>query len=293
MSMWAISSCARHILLAAGLLMLSVPAHAEPGCALEIRRADAPSMTVDPFDRRQQSALITVEVFNAGSEPCDAVIELSDPVAGQSGQSWRQGIGLEFFERSPTTAASTGSLAVQSARVNPGTSRTFKFTPQLSLRGAPLRGERSFELTAEILGGGSEARLSRVSFDLDVEVVAATSLTIAGMSADRTLHLGDLRAGAVGTATLYAQSNGPFRINVTSQNRGKLKHEDDPKLEGVAYQVIAEGGTSNLAQPLSIFFEGPTALLGKRLDLTVRTPNAPLLFAGTYKDVIEVEITPY
>jgi hypothetical protein len=292
MSMWAISSCARQALVAS-VFVLALPAQAESVCTLEIRRVDAPSVRIDPFDRRRPSALITVDVFNPGSEPCVGVVELSDTTAGQAGQTWRQGIGLEFFERSSIAAPSTGSLAIQSARIDPGTARTYSFTPQLSFRDAPIRGDRFFEMTATLLGEEPGTTKSRLSFDLDVEVVAATSLTLAGMSADRTLYLGDLRPGAVATATFYAQSNGPFRVNVTSQNRGKLKHEDDPKLEGIAYQVVAEGGTSRLTQPLSLFFEGATPVLGKRLDLTVRTPPSPLLFAGTYKDVIEVEITPY
>jgi hypothetical protein len=292
MSMWAMSSCARRG-LAAGLLVLALPVHAESACTLEIRRVDAASVRIDPFDRRQQSALIAVEVFNSGSEPCEGVVELSDTAAGLAGQAWRQGIGLEFFEKSRTTAPSTGSLAIQSARIDPGTARTYRFTPQISFRDAPARGERFFEMTASLLGEAADSAKSKLSFDLDVDVVAATSLTLAGMSADRTLYLGDLRPGAVGTATLYAQSNGPFRVNVTSQNRGKLKHQDDRKLEGISYQVVSEGRTSNLSRPLQLFFEGPTPLLGKRLDLTVRTPPSPLLFAGTYKDIIEVEITPY
>jgi hypothetical protein len=280
-------------MLASSVFLLALPAHAESACDLEILRVDAPSVTIDPFDRRQKSALITVEVFNSGNEACEGVVELSDPTTGQAGQAWRQGVGLEFFDKLRTTLTSTGSLAIQSARIDPGTSRTYSFTPQLSFRDAPARGDRFFEMTASLLGEGYGDAKSRQSFDLDVEVVAATTLTLAGLSADRTLYLGDLRPGAVGTATLYAQSNGPFRVNVSSQNRGKLKHEDDPKLEGLAYQVVAEGGTSSLAQPMSLFFEGPTPLLGKRLDFTVRTPHAPLLFAGTYKDIIEVEITPY
>lgn len=292
MSMWAISSCARR-LLAASVFVLALPAQAEAVCTLEIRRVDAPSVRIDPFDRRKQSALISVEVFNSGTEACDGVVELGDTTAGQDGQAWRQGVGLEFFEKSRTRTPSTGSLAIQSARIDPGAARTYSFTPQLSFRDAPTRGERFFEMTATLLGEEPGTTKSRLSFDLDVEVVAATSLTMAGMNADRTLYLGDLRPGAVGTATFYAQSNGPFRVNITSQNRGKLRHEDDRKLEGLAYQVVADGGTSSLSQPVSLFFEGPTPLLGKRLDLTVRTPPSPLLFAGTYKDIIEVEITPY
>lgn len=292
MSIWAISSCASS-LLAASLFLLALPAHSETACNLEIRRVDAPSVTIDPFDRRQKSALITVEVFNAGNEVCDGVVELTDPTAGQAGQTWRQGVGLEFFEKSRTTPASTGSLAIQSARIDPGTARTYSFTPQLLFRDAPARGGRLFEMTASLVGDGYGAAKSRQSFDVDIDVVAATTLTIAGMSPDRTLYLGDLRPGAAGTATLYAQSNGPFRVNVSSQNRGKLEHEDDRQLEGIAYQVVTEGAMSSLAQPMSLFFEGPTPLLGKRLDFTFRTPPAPLVFAGTYKDVIEVEITPY
>lgn len=292
MSIWAKSSCVRRA-FAASVFVLALPAQAYAVCSLEIQRVDAPSARIDPFDRRRPSALISVDVFNSGTDACDGVVELSDTAAGQTGLAWREGIGLEFFEKLRIATPSTGSLAIQSARIDPGTTRTFSFTPQLSFRGAPSRGDRFFELTATLLGEGPGTAKSRLSFDLDVEVVAATSLTLAGMSADRTLYLGDLRPGAVGTATFYAQSNGPFRINVTSQNQGKLKHDEDRNLEGIAYQVAADGGMSNLSQPLSIFFQAATPLLGKRLDLTVRTPPSPLMFAGTYKDVIEVEITPY
>ena len=113
------------------------------------------------------------------------------------------------------------------------------------------------------------------------------------MSSDRTVYLGDLRPGAVGAAVFYVQSNGPYTVTIRSENKGILKHTEDRQLAGVRYDVSADGQSAQLTSPMTLFRNSRTPLLGERMALGIRTPASPLLFAGTYRDVIEVEVTPY
>ncbi|WP_148205882.1 MULTISPECIES: hypothetical protein [Hyphomonas] len=113
------------------------------------------------------------------------------------------------------------------------------------------------------------------------------------MNADRTVYLGDLRPGARGNASFYVQSNGPYKMTIRSENRGVLTHTEDRRLAGIRYEVQADDQIASLTQAMTVYRNDRTPLLGDRMILGIRTAPSPLSFAGTYKDIIEVEVTPY
>ncbi|MEQ9506073.1 MAG: hypothetical protein RLO80_07355 [Hyphomonas sp.] len=280
---------------AAALLatMILVVAPASAGCDLSIERAEAPAITLDPFDARVRPSFVTVEVSNRGEESCLASVALRDTLAGNAGASSRDGVQLEFYGRARAGRIATGVLVVEEMLIGAGETKEVRFAPQIGFTQVPKRGERRFELTAEVVASESNTPVSFSDFDLNVFVAPATSIVLAGMSADRTLNLGDLRAGGAATANFYVQSNGPYRVAVRSETQGLLQHAEDRNLKGVRYQVTTGNQTTSLARPLFIFKNEATTVLGDRMSLMVRTEPNPLLFAGVYKDVIEVEVTPY
>ncbi len=266
---------------------------ADAVCEAEIRRVEAPGVLLDPFDGRQRPAQITLVIANPGDEDCVASVVIRDLLQPQGARASRQGVELEFIERRRSAVSVPGALAMEDVRVPAGKEQEIQFTPKLSFSSVPLRGARQFELTADIYDGTLQSQTGSTPFDLNVEVLASTAISLAGMSADRTVYLGDLRPGARGNASFYVQSNGPYKMTIRSENRGVLTHTEDRRLAGIRYEVQADDQIASLTQAMTVYRNDRTPLLGERMILGIRTAPSPLSFAGTYKDVIEVEVTPY
>lgn len=288
-----LSGSAVHRLCAVLVAGLCFGGHAFADCDLEIRRVDSPAQVLNPFDGRARPVQIIVEIANRGTSACDGVVVLRDEVSAEAGRTSRDGIELEFYERNRTARSVPGSLAAEEVRVDAGKTAEIKFTPQLSFARVPLRGERRFELAADIIDLASNHRADTDAFDLRVDVAASTAISLAGMKSDQTIDLGDLRLGGTGNAVFYVQSNGPYKMTIRSENQGRLLHTEDESLGGVDYRVTAGRRTSSLKEAVTVFKSEATPLLGERTVLGFRTPANPLLYAGTYRDVIEVEVTPY
>ncbi|MFN4101649.1 MAG: hypothetical protein ACK4GT_17945 [Pararhodobacter sp.] len=267
-------------------------AWAMPACDLAVSRVDSLPISVDPFEARPRAAPVSVEVRNDSEEECAGILSLADAIGGSPDRIVRSGVGLSFRERASTVGGGAGSLAARDIRVPARSSRSFTFAPVLTIDGVPSRGPRRFELSARVQTPASPDA-AETGFDLNIDVPASTRVTVAGLPADRTIHLGDLSQGGQGRATLYMQSNGPYMVSVRSMNQGRMVHQTDPGLPSIDYQLMFDGRASSLAAPVQVFRDSQTPMLGDQSVLLFTAAAGILAYAGTYKDVIEVEVSPY
>lgn len=108
----------------------------------------------------------------------------------------------------------------------------------------------------------------------------------------RDLSFGEVTRGSVLRTAVFYQSNAAVSITVTSQNRGRLVHDDGPGVPPIAYSLFYDGARVDLSSPSQINhpFRG---LAATRDEMVLEVPPGDARFAGNYRDVLTLNYTAY
>lgn len=158
--------------------------------------------------------------------------------------------------------------------------------------------ERVFDVTAVDAATG-EALLESESLILRAVVASRAQVNIAGASGAFNpamsvpfIDLGELHTGLSREVFVQVRSNADTRIVVTSENGGRLVHQEAPDMPPVDYAVELDGELSDLDQPLEIVRRPALSLAGTSYPMLIRVTDADGKAAGTYRDYILVEVIP-
>lgn len=234
-----------------------------------------------------------VTLSNPDTIPCPVLLVLSDQNATDQRQVKDTGVSLDFAEPGPIARSGRPGLIARSVTVPPEGHVVVRLLPRLRVTGVPGPGPRLFNLMLGYSFEGTMVPSADRIFSLPVEVATRATITPAGTSSNRVIDLGDLRDGGAATASVYLHSNGPHSMTITSDNGGRLINTDETVATSVGYGVLLEGVYSGLDQPITVFRNSPTPLSGDLVKMYFSSPPRNDLFAGTYRDVIEIEVSPY
>lgn len=108
----------------------------------------------------------------------------------------------------------------------------------------------------------------------------------------RDLSFGEVTRGSVLRTAVFYQSNAAVSITITSQNRGKLAHDDGPGVPPIPYDLFYDGARIDLsaASQINRPFRG---LAATRDEMVLEVPPGDARFAGNYRDVLMLAYTAY
>ena len=90
---------------------------------------------------------------------------------------------------------------------------------------------------------------------------------------------------------IQVRGNAPANIKVSSENDGRMKHEEREDTY-VDYSVVVDGESSTLESPLELQRIVASDLEGSAYPMTVTIGNVDSSYAGAYQDLITIDVSP-
>lgn len=134
-----------------------------------------------------------------------------------------------------------------------------------------------------------------VNADIDTEVGVCLGCEVLFDANAQTyeMNFGVLEEGETRAVTVRARSNDGYRISMTSEYRGVMRHTSDTDF--VRYQLTVNGAEVNLSGKSVEVAQrtGRTAAPGDALSVQVRIGSVVDLTAGDYRDHITITVAAY
>lgn len=105
------------------------------------------------------------------------------------------------------------------------------------------------------------------------------------------VNFGELKRGDSRRVSLQVRANTPAMITIESENKGRLRHKEENNLY-VDYGVHVDGEGSTLENPLVLNREIAKTIEGSAYPMDIIIGDVTSSFAGSYRDVITVEVRP-
>ncbi len=289
-------------LAAAMLLSAAAPGNAQ-ACSLALE--DVSSLNwegrgggYDPFDAVSFSDRFTFKVVHlepAGTT-CDVVVRI-EPI-GPSRLSGPAGSALDYALRTEQNQPTTAESLDFRRGLDPGEPSDVSFVvfiPALQTSGSGQH-EARLRITAfEDVAGVLQQRDTKDAI-LRATVISAARMAFVGAVGRRqTVDFGELTDGkSAPPVFLDVRSTGDFEIRLTSEQRGSLTQTVAGTRWVVPYSATLGGGAVDLTALSGDTrrFGGPTAATGDRIPLDLRIGTVGNVRAGTYRDVVTIEVTP-
>ncbi|MEM9897805.1 MAG: spore coat protein U domain-containing protein [Pseudomonadota bacterium] len=168
--------------------------------------------------------------------------------------------------------------------------RTGSYSDQVTFRLYTVE-EGTFTLVSEVPG--------LIQTDVPEKVDISISITDRDFDINLTtaiLDFGELETDETGQAFIRIRSNGDYSLIASSQNGGRLLHEEFGTRAAVSYSGSMSGipfrfGEQD-ASATSLRGKGPTTNSGDAHRVDVRIGDVGSLPAGAYRDIITFSVTP-
>jgi hypothetical protein len=139
-----------------------------------------------------------------------------------------------------------------------------------------------------------QAAVDTHSLTVDCEVQSILSVTLAGGGTATSVDFGEITSGEERTVLLKARANRDYRLELVSQNSGRLTL--DPTIPGeewgIDYSVLVDGTAQSLEQGVKIVEYNSPSQGETSHSLLFRLNDARMKRAGIYKDVVSIKIIP-
>jgi len=159
-------------------------------------------------------------------------------------------------------------------------------------------GAFSLPLNVELVDLTSNAVIADSNLEIQAVVGVRLQTNIAGANTNRNVNsrfamvnFGVLESGESQQVSLQIRGNSSADITLTSENDGKLRHNDDSELF-VDYSVNVDGEASSLESPLNMIRAVDKTIRGSAYPVKIIIGDVEGSFAGPYRDVITVEVRP-
>ena len=160
--------------------------------------------------------------------------------------------------------------------------------PLGDIRAGQFRRSGVYQAQIEITAGDTTQPLTLASRVMPVMRFEASSR--AGVE---NIDLGDLSRGSRTTATFFYRTNADMSVTATSDNGGRLVHEDGPALGSIPYRAFLAGSELDTVKggaPVDLPFSRLT-VQGQMLE--IRVEPATNVYAGRYRDTLTLSFIPY
>jgi len=133
---------------------------------------------------------------------------------------------------------------------------------------------------------------------LQVQVEPGLQMNIAGTRGNyekgekvAVIDFNELQTGETQQVFIQVRGNTRAEIKIESENGGVMRSREDQSLF-VDYTVNLDGVKSTLATPLSIVRHVAPNKRGSAYKMKVRVGNVERAFAGSYQDIIHINVSP-
>ncbi len=131
-----------------------------------------------------------------------------------------------------------------------------------------------------------------------VSVPARAQVNIAGASGRfgsshaSAIDFGQLTTGAHRRAFVQIRANTGVFAQISSKNHGVLRNEAWPDASPISYSLVLNGIPINLNLKATESLDPPATIDGLSLPMDITIGSVEGKFAGTYSDVITIEVSP-
>ncbi len=280
---------------ALGLTLLTVSLSAVAAQAQsQLDAASDVQVLFDPFDGRAAVATLRFDIRHDEAEP-PAALQLR-PVDGD----WRlHPVGLRYGLRT-SDGRESGGPALNAPVRAPDARRTSDLSvdvvvPALQFAEA---GEATAELEATLLdragapiGSPRRVRVTAVVPPRAQANIAGARGAFGSQPALPFIDFGEMQTGETRNAFLQVRANAAAAITAVSQNGGRLVNDDAPDSPGVPYRLEIDGVAASLESPLTLQRRPPASLDGASYPMRFTLGDVSGAYAGTYRDVVTVDVT--
>ena len=159
-------------------------------------------------------------------------------------------------------------------------------------------GEYTLDIDIYIIDLENKNQVSnKISTQIKAKVIAKLQTNLAGTRGNfkdgksyAILDFEELTSGESKTVFIQVRGNALAKININSENNGKMVHQKHKHLF-VPYSVNVDGESSRLTSPLIIPRRPAKNLNGSAYPMKVIIGDVTNKHAGIYKDIIHIDVT--
>lgn len=246
----------------------------DPGNAVDARLSLRLSSTAGPLDAACQAVPVVITPGAAETLPLrlsNGSSQLGSSLAASSVVS-RSGRSLVLSDSARNDLVAGRSVVVPLGDVNAG----------------QFRRSGMYQAQVDVTAGASTQ-----PFTLASRVMPVMRFEAGSRDGVENMELGDLSRGSRSTATFFYRTNADMAVTATSENGGRLVHEDGARIGSIPYRAFLGGAELDAAtggSPVDLPF---SRLSAQSQTLEVRVAPATNVYAGRYRDTLTLSFMPY
>lgn len=287
-----------------GCALATALSGAANACETEIT-PDSSAMYIDydPFAFMRSEGQLAFKVTNHSEQDCEVEIILKDTaqISKAEVEIANSGILVAFSARSQDAPLRPSAVpGVWRINLAHGRSTGVVISGLIIKDAVPSAGRHEAELSVGIRGDGiALAPVSSLPLHVILFAQPRAQMNIVGTEGTfgkgpsvAQVNFGEIATNSIRRVFLQVRANTTSRLSIDSANRGRLLREGGVNGEvGVAYRAQLSEAQVDLTQHWELIFEPPRSLAGTSLplDLTIGTVSAER--AGTYSDVLTIELS--
>lgn len=285
--------------------VLAVAASIVPAAAQEagpepvIEASPEPALVYEPFGAAPPLTELVVTIEG----PPQSVLRVTPATVGVLAFEG-QGTAIPYALSSPDAPPSAGG-AVLEILVPDGDDEAAAGRAEVAVQLLPVPnltpppGDYEALIDLALLGPGGDVLTQLIEVPVLLTVPARADVVFAGTTGafdpSRSvafIDFGELETGERRDLFVTVRANADTLITLASENGGVLKHEEKPELPSIGYTVTLDGEASSLAAPLLLTRPTPSGPGGTAYPLAIIIGRVEGAFAGPYRDLITVDVTP-
>lgn len=288
-------------MLAAGLALLA-PAAARACDAAIVSAPATLRLEYDAFAAARTVGRVLFEIEARGSEACRADLvllgadraPLAEADIGDSGVRVALSAGDGDAPLAPTATPGVWRVAVE-----PGRRVRLSLGVVVVRDAVAAAGEHGTELLLELVGAGEGFARAAAPVRLVLASAPRAQMNIVGAAGTfgegfrvTSIDFGEMRTGATRRVFLQLRANTAARLRIDSANRGRLLRADAAADEtGIAYGALLLGSPVDLTRRWEQPVDAPRSLAGASVSLDFTLGPVEGHPAGSYSDLLEVELS--
>lgn len=306
--------------LLAALLVVGGPARAASSTtACDLRLVNVHTVTYrgasargyDPYSSANGVTMVEFGLSNSSTEGCAYAIGFS---TGASGSYERRASGPSGSLRynvyaSPSAGAeplrdvpeATSSTLIEGTIAGKQTNKTFRFYVDVPARQNAGPGTYADQLKVSVYtmsSGTPSVPEDSADFAVQIPVPAVVNVQIqAGgvrvplAGASLSIDFGNLEPHERRHFDLFVQGNTPYRVEVVSQNAGKLVLDEQARDHNtIPYSLAIDGANRSLTAPAELSF-GSVGQGTRHHQATITIGSFDAVLRGTYSDVLTITVS--
>lgn len=267
---------------------------------VEMSAPSGVSVSYDPFTGFPGLEDVTFELISSGHEASLPARLIIKPEFGTDFQLTSTGVPLELEIVSNAGGMTTGRYEMP-VMLSPNASQQLAVTFKVPAGQYADAGQADINLIAELVDAATGQPLaSEHVLQINCDVPSRAQTNFAGTTPGYangigTAHIdfGHIIPGDSRQINFQVRGNANVMVMISSENNGKMVNQEDALVTPVGYSIIADGIPSDLSAPLNLFRLPEKTLTGSSYPLKVTLdPMSVTPFAGIYKDIISIDVTP-